>query len=190
MSSPTDRGSRLNRQDWIEAVLDALAERGIEGVRIGALCQRLGVTKGSFYHHFDNRDDLLEAVTDYWANTQPKASAIEFENPEVDPEDRLAAVTRLVTDRGLGRRDHAMRAWAMADERAARAVRVADRQVLVLLERLLADLDVPEEEVQPLSRVLFFSTLGTYDAPTALPRGSRRELGAYLLRLIRERRRR
>jgi len=80
-----------------------------------------------------------------------------------------------------------MRAWGMADERAARAVRAADQQILVLLEKLLGDLGVAADEIQPLSRVLFFSTLGTYDAPTALPRGSRRELERYLIRLVRQR---
>jgi len=187
MASMSERATRLGRQDWIEAVLDVLAERGIEGVRIDRICERLEVTKGSFYHHFGGREDLLDAVADYWANTQPKDSAIVFENPEVDASDRLDAITRLVNDRGLGPRDHAMRAWAMADERAAAAVRTADRQILALLERLLRDVQVPADEVEPLARVLFFSTIGTYDAPTALPRGSRRALAAYLLRLVHER---
>ena len=186
MASATDRG-RLGRQDWIEAVLDVLAGRGIEGVRIDRLCERLAVTKGSFYHHFDGREDLLDAVADYWANTQPKASAAVFEDPRLAPVERLAAVSRLITERGIGRRDHAMRAWATADERAARAVRHADRQILDLQERLLTDLGVPAAEVQPLAQVLFFATIGAYDSITRLPAGSRRQLASYLIRLVRER---
>ena len=30
------------------------------------LAKRLGVTKGSFYHHFADRDELLRAVLDRW----------------------------------------------------------------------------------------------------------------------------
>ena len=101
--------------------------------------------------------------------------------------DRLVAATRLVADRDIGRRDHAMRAWAAADPRAARAVRQADRQILALLESLLRDLGIPADEVHPLSRVLFFSTLGAYDAPRALAGRSQRSLSRYLLRLVLER---
>ena len=186
MGSATDRG-RSSRQDWIEAALDLLAERGIEGVRIDRLCERVAMTKGSFYHHFEGREDLLDAVADYWANTQPKASVAVFEDPQLEPVERLAAVSRLVTERGIGRRDHAMRAWGTADERAARAVRLADRQILDLQERLLRDLGVPAGEVQPLAQVLFFATIGAYDSLTRLPAGSRRQLASYLIRLVRER---
>jgi AcrR family transcriptional regulator len=186
MGSATDRG-RLSRENWIDAALDVLAERGIEGVRIDRLCERLAVTKGSFYHHFEGREDLLDAVADYWANTQPKTSVAVFEDPQLEPVARLAAVSRLVTERGIGRRDHAMRAWGTADERAARAVRHADRQILDLQERLLRDLGVPAGEVQPLAQVLFFATIGAYDSVTRLPAGSRRQLASYLIRLVRER---
>jgi len=186
MASETER-DRLGRDDWIEAALDALVERGIEGVRIDRLCQRLGVTKGSFYHHFARRDDLLEGLVDFWANTQPKATTHELASSGTDAMARLVAVTRLVADRDIGRRDHAMRAWAAADPRAARAVQQADCQILALLHSLLRDLGVPSDEIHPLSRVLFFSALGAYEAPTAFAGRSQRSFARYLLRLVQER---
>ena len=89
--------------------------------------------------------------------------------------------------RDIGRRDHAMRAWAAADSRAAHCVQAADRQILGLLEKILAGVGVPADEVHPLARVLFFTALGAHDAPTLFDSRSQRSLSRYLLRLVGER---
>jgi len=189
MTSTTERARhvRLSRARWIDAALDALVADGIEGVRIDRLCGDLGVTKGSFYHHFNGRDDLLDAIADFWAETQPREVAAIVTDADGDPMQQLLEITRPVADRDIGRRDHAMRAWGAADARVAKSVRAADRQILGLLEKILADLGVPADEVHPLARVLFFTALGAHDAPMLFDSRSQRSLSKYLLRLVRER---
>ncbi|MED4785253.1 TetR/AcrR family transcriptional regulator [Brevibacillus choshinensis] len=54
------------REDWIKAGLQTLAETGIDGVRVEALARRMNISKGSFYHHFQDRQDLLDSMIDYW----------------------------------------------------------------------------------------------------------------------------
>jgi AcrR family transcriptional regulator len=178
---------RLSREDWIETALAALAEEGIEGVRIDRLCRDLGVTKGSFYHHFEGREALLIALANYWADTEPEDAATLVGSWRGDPMRQLIEITRLVADRDMGRRDHAMRAWAAADQRAAHSVQRADRRILALLEKLLAELGVPADEIYPLARVLFFTALGAHDAPTLFDGRSRRSLSKYLLCLVKDR---
>ncbi len=188
MTSTTDeRQGRLSRARWVSAALDALVADGIEGVRIDRLCSELGVTKGSFYHHFTRREDLLDAVANFWAETEPQEVTALVANVNGDPMQQLLEITRPVADRDIGRRDHAMRAWAAADARAAKSVQAADRQILGLLEKILADLGVPSDEVHPLARVLFFTALGAHDAPMLFDSRSQRSLAKYLLRLVRER---
>ena len=46
------RATRLAVDDWIQAGYKVLAEEGIKSLKVGRLCTRLGVTKGSFYWHF------------------------------------------------------------------------------------------------------------------------------------------
>ena len=62
----TDRQPRLTGADWIEAALDVLVESGIEAVQITALSRQMSVTRGSFYWHFDSREDLLDALIAEW----------------------------------------------------------------------------------------------------------------------------
>ena len=58
--------SRLSREHWIEAALDALGEGGVGAVAVEPLAARLGVTKGSFYWHFPSREALLVAALERW----------------------------------------------------------------------------------------------------------------------------
>src|SRR2546423_14852365 len=51
---------------WIEEGLKALAAGGPDAVRVEALARTLGVTKGGFYNHFDDRPALLEEMLDTW----------------------------------------------------------------------------------------------------------------------------
>jgi AcrR family transcriptional regulator len=43
-----------------------LAEQGVQGMRIEVLAKNFGVTKGSFYWHFKDRQDLFNAVLQTW----------------------------------------------------------------------------------------------------------------------------
>lgn len=56
----------LTAADWAEAALQLIAEAGLRAVTVGALAARLGVTKGSFYWHFQSRDELLAAALARW----------------------------------------------------------------------------------------------------------------------------
>src|SRR5258708_3961257 len=58
--------ARTARRRWIEAGLRALAAGGPDAVRVEALAQALGVTKGGFYGHFADRDALLDEMLDTW----------------------------------------------------------------------------------------------------------------------------
>ena len=56
----------LTAADWAEAALQLIAEAGLRAVTVGALAARLGVTKGSFYWHFQGREELLAAALARW----------------------------------------------------------------------------------------------------------------------------
>ena len=52
---------RLSRDDWVAEATEVLASHGLSAVAVEPLAERLGVTKGSFYAHFANRDELVAA---------------------------------------------------------------------------------------------------------------------------------
>jgi len=43
----------------LDAALEIILERGVDGLRIEDVCERVGVTKGSLYWHFHDREGLI-----------------------------------------------------------------------------------------------------------------------------------
>ena len=84
-----ETGRRLEPGDWERAALEAIAAGGVAAVSIPRLAERLGVTKGSFYWHFDGLDSLLAAALVRWevAYTDRRIASFEAELPS--PADRL-----------------------------------------------------------------------------------------------------
>lgn len=94
-SSTKGATARLGADDWLRAGLDLLAEEGINGIKIQRLCDRLGVTKGSFYWHFPSRDALLQAALERWENVEQEALFGALEKV-TDPHERLRALIQMV----------------------------------------------------------------------------------------------
>ncbi len=85
--------STLSAGDWEQQALVLIAEKGIRAVAVESLAKRMGVTKGSFYWHFPNRDALLEQSLLRWekhdkTNLQASLGAI------LDPRERLRSFFR------------------------------------------------------------------------------------------------
>src|SRR5690349_2973228 len=74
-SSTTKRAAKPERnqltpEDWIRAATELLIHRSIDAVRVDVLAKIMEVTRGSFYWHFADRDDLLKRVLLGWQEEQ------------------------------------------------------------------------------------------------------------------------
>lgn len=97
---PKSQKNALSAHDWAEAALDAIGRRGVEGVAVEPLARELGVTKGSFYWHFANRDALLTAALARWEARETDEVLARVQQ-ETDPR---ARIKRLVTEVNTSRR--------------------------------------------------------------------------------------
>jgi AcrR family transcriptional regulator len=90
-SASIHANSRVGKDEWTRAALEVIAAEGIGGVRVEPLAQRLGITKGSFYWHFRDRQDLIERALELWFRLAT-AEVIERLDRIDDPERRLRAL--------------------------------------------------------------------------------------------------
>jgi AcrR family transcriptional regulator len=60
------RSDRLTPDDWTQAALAAIAQKGTANVSVERIARELGATKGSFYWHFKDRPALIAAALDHW----------------------------------------------------------------------------------------------------------------------------
>jgi AcrR family transcriptional regulator len=78
----------LTREAWVKAAMNLLAQEGVPAVAVEPLALALGVTKGSFYWHFQNRDDLIHASLEAWEQDQ-SADVVSRYGGIADPRRRL-----------------------------------------------------------------------------------------------------
>jgi AcrR family transcriptional regulator len=57
-----EEAKRETREALLEAGAALFGEEGLDAPSLDAICERAGFTRGAFYVHFRDRDDLLEAV--------------------------------------------------------------------------------------------------------------------------------
>jgi AcrR family transcriptional regulator len=68
----SDRSTGLGKDTIVSAALDIIAERGVQGLSMRLLSQRLGVSLGATYRHVANKDELLRLVAaDLYAQIRP-----------------------------------------------------------------------------------------------------------------------
>ncbi|MGB7939409.1 MAG: TetR/AcrR family transcriptional regulator [Pseudolabrys sp.] len=64
---PIRRPTAPARQKLLDAALALIREKGYASTTVDELCGRAGVAKGSFFHHFKDKEALAIAVADYWS---------------------------------------------------------------------------------------------------------------------------
>jgi len=78
----------LSREAWVKAATNLIAQEGVKAVAVEPLAVVLGVTKGSFYWHFKNRDELIHAALEAWEQDQ-SADVVSRYGGIADPRRRL-----------------------------------------------------------------------------------------------------
>lgn len=122
----------LSADDWIDAATDLLISKSVDAVRVETLAKELGITIGSFYYHFKDRNDLLSKMLKRWHERTTAQVVLSY--GDLAPEDALHEILSLpfhgLTARRAAMVEFAIRAWARRDEMARQAVREVDEQRL------------------------------------------------------------
>jgi AcrR family transcriptional regulator len=151
----------LGRDKWIEAAVAALSEGGIQAIAVEPLAAGLGVTKGSFYWHFTNRDALLKAVVAHWAQAGT-THVIEQLQRIKDPAERLRALLRVSFDNlGSLRAEAALTAAANAGHPlVAPTASSVMQQRLTYTQSVYRELGYPAAEARHMAVVAYSAYLG------------------------------
>ena len=148
------------RAQWVSAGLEALRKGGVAAVRVERLTGDVGVTKGSFYHHFRDRGALLEALLDFWSREMTDAEFARLETMRGGLAARLLALAEDVLEKGMGRYDPAIRAWARHDRKVAAAVAQVDRRRVKALAAFFEEGGFSAAEARVRARTFYTFLLG------------------------------
>jgi AcrR family transcriptional regulator len=163
MSTPSQPpAKRLSARDWIEAAMEAIVEGGVAAVAVEPLAARLGTTKGSFYHHFQNRDALITAALEHWEREQTEALLPGF-SLIPDPAERLRAImAAALADRQGAIRDAVLVTSATHPLVKPVVARVTERR-LSYMAQTLTEAGLTPDLARRRVLLLYSSYLGLFD---------------------------
>jgi AcrR family transcriptional regulator len=152
--------ARTLRTSWIDEGLRSLAAGGPDAVRIEPLAQALGVTKGGFYWHFDDRRALLDEMLDTWERVVIDEVIERVEGEGGDARAKLRRLFALasgaavpsrktsVSTRELLKIDLAIRDWARRDKAVAKRLRRIDNRRMEYMRSLFGAFCPDEDDIE------------------------------------------
>ena len=162
-TSPAKSGkperNQFTPEDWIRAATELLIHRSIDAVRVDVLAKIMEVTRGSFYWHFVDRDDLLKRVLLGWQEEQTEQIIARYRKQGVQPQDLIVELVELPFHGRAAMKgasvELAIRAWARRDEMARRVVDAVDAKRLTYLEECFVNLGFAAAEAKARAFLLY-----------------------------------
>jgi len=154
----------LTRDDWTRAATEVLVDHGIDHVRIDVLARQLKVTRGSFYWHFRDREELLGSVLRAWHESATQQLTRRLGQTRADAREQLRSVLSLPF-RGraavrAARIELAIRAWARRDLQARHAVDESDASRIGYIAQLFSALGFSVVEARSRAFLLYSYDIG------------------------------
>jgi AcrR family transcriptional regulator len=159
MAPPT----RTPRSKWIDEGLRALAAGGPDAVRIEPLAQALGVTRGGFYWHFENRRALLDEMLDTWERVSIDDVIERVDREGGDARVRLRRLFSLAaSSREVLKIDLAIRDWSRRDPAVSKRLRRVDNRRMEYLRSLFGVFCADEDDVEARCTVVMSLFVGSH----------------------------
>ena len=148
---------RLNKAAWFKQGFNILKTSGAADLTIENLTKKLNKTKGSFYHHFKNRDDYFEKLLEFWEKKQT-FNIIEIKKQKKTfngINETLLALSKRNMDPDI---EVAIRAWALRDPLARTFQERIDSQRMGFLRAMFSLMtdDPSQAEMMSLIRYCFY----------------------------------
>jgi AcrR family transcriptional regulator len=116
----------VSRESYFETGLDVLSDLGYGGLKLAEVCNRLGVTTGSFYHYFSGWPAYTSDLVAHWVQVRT-VQVVEAVRAEPDPRRRIDALIQagLTLPHGA---EAAIRVWSSFDPQVYSVQAAVDQQ--------------------------------------------------------------
>jgi AcrR family transcriptional regulator len=155
--------TRTPRTSWIQEGLRALGVGGPDAVRIEKLAQALGVTKGGFYWHFEDRPALLDEMLEAWERLVVDEVIVRVESEGGDARAKLRRLSALAgSSPDLMKIELAVRDWARRDPAVAKRLKHVDNRRMDYMRLLFGEFCLDEGDVEARCMVFYSLWIGSH----------------------------
>lgn len=159
----------LGQKDWIDAAQRTLIESGPSMLSIVKLSNHLGVTRGSFYYHFKNLNELIDALIARWEEEVVDKGFSEAQKKAANAEEEVRLLIDFVTHLS-DRQDLVLRQWASVNEHVKKHMARLDQKRLAIMTSMFQRLAGDEARGASYAKVAFYGYIGclnSYPRPSS-----------------------
>jgi AcrR family transcriptional regulator len=168
---------RLKPDDWIALGLSELAKRGPDAIKLEAICKAAGLTRGSFYHHFEDHNDFLRSMVGAWRlqSTENIIQNVDLNaSADVSASHLTEKAIQIDYQLELGIRELARRLPEIADE-----IRETDQARLAILSEIyVARFGLEQQHAEDLAFLEYAAFSGITLRNPDMPQAKQQELAA------------
>ncbi len=135
-------------------------EEGVDAVRIERLAAQLGLTRGSFYHHYKDHAELLHALLEHYIETNQQRFVKMLPLLQGTPKERLWVLWSATADQAFRDYDWAVRMWGMRDPQVAAVLEQIDAKRMGVLIGLFMEMGFTEDESWIRAALAYHGSLG------------------------------
>ncbi len=162
--------ARLTQRDWLMAGVAVLGEQGAAALTVERLTAALGVTKGSFYHHFGGMGDYKAGLLELF-EAESTRNVMSLSEQLATPVEKLAWLLRAAGGHPPAL-ERAFRAWAMDDADVGVVQARIDGQRIAYLRGLCAGLGIAPAQAETLSHMAYTILVGSQQLHPPLGRAA------------------
>jgi AcrR family transcriptional regulator len=155
----------VSRESYFETGLDVLSDLGYGGLKLAEVCNRLGVTTGSFYHYFSGWPAYTRELVENWMRERT-VLVIEFARNEPDPRRRIDSLIEIGLTLPHGA-EAAIRAWSSLDPHVYDVQVQVDQQRYDVMYSSALEILGDEDQAQMFARWAVYLLVGYEQATLA-----------------------
>lgn len=154
-----EKSRRLARDDWLKGAL-GLCDAGIDNVKVAPLAEHLGVTTGSFYWHFKNRRELLDALLEYWEREMTDKAIETARHYPGPPSERILYIMETVMTDELARYDLPIWLWSQSDVKASRVFKRVLKKRFAFAAWMFSEAGFSDQQAEIRGRMMVIYMMG------------------------------
>jgi AcrR family transcriptional regulator len=152
----------VSKAQWLEAAMGRLRDHSVADITVEGLAKELGIAKSGFYWHFKSREELLNALLDYWIHEITEVITNNVELDKLEPKARLTRCAEMIHELDLTRYEIGIRQFALRDEMAFRVVKKANDLRVDFIGKAFSELGFTGDDLE--MRTMLFACYHTWEA--------------------------
>ena len=159
---PRKTGWRGSADLWLDAAYQALIENGVDQVKLGPLAKGLGLSRTSFYGHFDSREALLDALIARWEAQNTGNLVARCEAYSATITEAIFNLFDCWIDPELfdAKFDFAIRTWALGDAALKSRLEEADQTRIAAITGMFTRHGYEEEVARVRAYTIYYTQIG------------------------------